>query len=119
VIAWVRGISGRFAAANGRVCAESPGRIWTWAQRGTLVQGRGLNDRTVFVVRCQRMEDGNLQKLAEAETWDNGKPLQTLAADLPLAIDHFPLFRGCHPNRKAASARSLTIRSPTISTSPL
>ena len=44
---------------------------------------------------AQRMED-NLQRLAEAETWDNGKPLrETLAADLPLAIDHFRYFGGC------------------------
>ena len=40
------------------------------------------------------MED-NLQVLAEAETWDNGKPLrETMAADLPLAIDHFRYFAG-------------------------
>ena len=34
--------------------------------------------------------------LAVAETWDNGKPIrETLAADLPLAIDHFRYFAGC------------------------
>jgi aldehyde dehydrogenase len=34
--------------------------------------------------------------LAEAETWDNGKPIrETLAADLPLAIDHWRYFAGC------------------------
>ena len=44
---------------------------------------------------AQRMED-NLQALAEAETWDNGKPIrETMAADLPLAIDHFRYFAGC------------------------
>ncbi len=38
----------------------------------------------------------NLEKLALAETWDNGKPIrETLAADLPLAIDHFRYFAGC------------------------
>ena len=42
----------------------------------------------------QRMED-NLALLAEAETWDNGKPIrETTAADLPLAIDHFRYFAG-------------------------
>ncbi len=31
-----------------------------------------------------------------AETWDNGKPIrETLAADIPLAIDHFRYFAGC------------------------
>ena len=38
---------------------------------------------------ADRME-ANLAVLAEAETWDNGKPIrETMAADIPLAIDHF------------------------------
>jgi aldehyde dehydrogenase len=37
----------------------------------------------------------NLDRLALAETWDNGKPIrETMAADLPLAIDHFRCFAG-------------------------
>ena len=37
----------------------------------------------------------NLELLARAETWDNGKPIrETMAADLPLAIDHFRYFAG-------------------------
>jgi aldehyde dehydrogenase len=44
---------------------------------------------------ADRME-ANLEMLAVAETWDNGKPVrETLAADLPLAIDHFRYFAGC------------------------
>ncbi|MFB2550642.1 aldehyde dehydrogenase [Ensifer soli] len=44
---------------------------------------------------AQRMED-NLDRLALAETWDNGKPLrETTAADIPLAIDHFRYFASC------------------------
>ncbi len=43
---------------------------------------------------AQRMED-NLQMLATVETWDNGKAIrETMAADLPLAIDHFRYFAG-------------------------
>jgi aldehyde dehydrogenase len=43
---------------------------------------------------AQRIED-NLPLLAEAETWDNGKPIrETMAADMPLAIDHFRYFAG-------------------------
>jgi aldehyde dehydrogenase len=43
---------------------------------------------------ADRMEQ-NLELLAVAETWDNGKPVrETLAADLPLAIDHFRYFAG-------------------------
>ena len=38
----------------------------------------------------------NLEMLAVSETWDNGKPVrETLAADLPLAVDHFRYFAGC------------------------
>jgi len=44
---------------------------------------------------AQRMED-NLELLALAETWDNGKPIrETMAADIPLAIDHFRYFASC------------------------
>ncbi|MGN6422636.1 MAG: aldehyde dehydrogenase [Asticcacaulis sp.] len=44
---------------------------------------------------ADRME-ANLGLLAEAETWDNGKPIrETTVADLPLAIDHFRYFAGC------------------------
>jgi len=38
----------------------------------------------------------NLDQLATAETWDNGKPIrETMAADIPLAIDHFRYFAAC------------------------
>src|SRR5690554_723915 len=41
---------------------------------------------------ADRLEQ-NLELLAVAETWDNGKPIrETLAADIPLAIDHFRYF---------------------------
>ncbi|MEU6846231.1 aldehyde dehydrogenase family protein [Streptomyces sp. NPDC046716] len=43
---------------------------------------------------ADRMEQ-NLELLAVAETWENGKPVrETLAADIPLAIDHFRYFAG-------------------------
>ena len=43
---------------------------------------------------ADRMEQ-HLQTLAIAETIDNGKPLrETMAADMPLAIDHFRYFAG-------------------------
>ena len=43
---------------------------------------------------ADRMEQ-NAERLAYAETWDNGKPIrETLNADVPLAIDHFRYFAG-------------------------
>ena len=56
--------------------------------------------------------------LAVAETWDNGKPIrETLAADLPLAIDHFRYFAGAIRAQEGGSPRSTRTPSPTTSTS--
>jgi aldehyde dehydrogenase len=44
---------------------------------------------------ADRMEQ-NIELLAAAETWDNGKPIrETANADVPLAIDHFRYFAAC------------------------
>ncbi len=44
---------------------------------------------------ADRMQ-ANISVLAEAESWDNGKPIrESTAADVPLAIDHFRYFAGC------------------------
>lgn len=49
----------------------------------------------ILLAIAQRIQD-NLPLIAEAETWDNGKPLrETTHADIPLAIDHFRYFAGC------------------------
>jgi aldehyde dehydrogenase len=49
----------------------------------------------ILLKMAERME-ANLEMLAVAETWDNGKPIrETLAADIPLAIDHFRYFAAC------------------------
>ncbi len=52
-------------------------------------------ERSLVLLRiADRMEE-HLQEIAVAETWDNGKPVrETLAADIPLAIDHFRYFAG-------------------------
>ncbi|QFT89174.1 Acetaldehyde dehydrogenase 2 [Bacillus sp. THAF10] len=60
-----------------------------WGQTSVAERGNILNKI------ADRMED-NLEMLAVAETWENGKPVrETMAADLPLAIDHFRYFAGC------------------------
>jgi aldehyde dehydrogenase len=39
--------------------------------------------------------EANIELLALAETWDNGKPIrESMAADLPLMVDHFRYFAG-------------------------
>ncbi|KZM51550.1 aldehyde dehydrogenase [Labrenzia sp. OB1] len=48
----------------------------------------------VLLKIADRMEE-NLDLLAKAETWDNGKPIrETTAADIPLSVDHFRYFAG-------------------------
>jgi aldehyde dehydrogenase len=52
-------------------------------------------ERAIILNRIADRMESNLEKLAVAETWDNGKPIrETRAADLPLAIDHFRYFAG-------------------------
>lgn len=52
--------------------------------------------RSNLLLKIADRLEANLEILAVAETWDNGKPVrETLAADIPLAIDHFRYFAGC------------------------
>ncbi len=52
-------------------------------------------ERAVILNAVADRMAANLADLALAETWDNGKPIrETMAADLPLAIDHFRYFAG-------------------------
>jgi aldehyde dehydrogenase len=52
-------------------------------------------DRANVLLRIADRMDAHLEELAVAESWENGKPVrETLAADIPLAIDHFRYFAG-------------------------
>ncbi len=43
----------------------------------------------------RRSHRANLESIALAESWDNGKPIrETLNADIPLAVDHFRYYAG-------------------------
>ncbi len=60
-----------------------------WGKTAVAVRAGMLN-------KIADIMEANLEKLATAETWDNGKPIrETMAADMPLAIDHFRYFAGC------------------------
>lgn len=66
----------------------------------TSVQQRSL----LLLKIADRLEE-NLERLAVNETWDNGKPVrETLAADLPLAVDHFRYFAGCLRAQEGSAA---------------
>ncbi len=52
-----------------------------------------LAERSKVLNKIADVIEANLETLAIAESWDNGKPVrETLAADLPLAVDHFRYF---------------------------
>ena len=53
-------------------------------------------ERAGLLLKIADVMEQNLEAIALAETWDNGKPIrETMAADIPLAIDHWRYFAGC------------------------
>ncbi|MPY98560.1 MAG: aldehyde dehydrogenase family protein [Actinophytocola sp.] len=52
-------------------------------------------ERATILNRIADRMEANLEALAVAESWENGKAVrETLNADIPLAIDHFRYFAG-------------------------
>ncbi len=63
-------------------------------------------ERAVMLNKIADIMEDNLDLLAEAETWDNGKPIrETTAADMPLAIDHFRYLRASSVRKKVQSLK--------------
>ena len=57
-----------------------------WGETSTTERSRVLNKVADAI-------EEHLEELAVAESWENGKPVrETLAADIPLAADHFRYF---------------------------
>ncbi|MBY4675842.1 acetaldehyde dehydrogenase ExaC [Marinobacterium arenosum] len=55
-----------------------------------------VTERSNILLKIADRIEANLEALAVAETWDNGKAVrETLAADVPLSADHFRYFAGC------------------------
>jgi aldehyde dehydrogenase len=60
----------------------------SWAKTSTTT-------RANILLKTADIMEANLEKIAIAETIDNGKPIrETMNADIPLAIDHFRYFAG-------------------------
>ena len=54
-----------------------------------------VTERSTMLLKIADIIEQNLEKIAHAETWDNGKAIrETMAADIPLTIDHFRYFAG-------------------------
>ncbi|WP_271272043.1 acetaldehyde dehydrogenase ExaC [Aliamphritea hakodatensis] len=55
-----------------------------------------VTERSNILLKIADVIETNLEALAVAEAWDNGKAVrETLAADVPLAADHFRYYAGC------------------------
>jgi len=90
-------VTGQTFCEVARSTAEDVERALDAAHGARKAWGRtSVADRAQVLNQiADRIED-NLEMLAVAETWDNGKPVrESLAADLPLVVDHFRYFAGC------------------------
>ncbi|HWD02013.1 MAG TPA: aldehyde dehydrogenase [Amycolatopsis sp.] len=71
-----------------RAVAAATGAAAAWGRTAAA-------ERAVVLNKIADRMEANLEALAVAESWENGKPVrETLAADIPLAIDHFRYFAG-------------------------
>ncbi|MBH5338503.1 aldehyde dehydrogenase family protein [Streptomyces pactum] len=89
-------VTGRPFTEVARGTAEDVERALDAAHAAAPAWGRTAPAERANVLNriADRME-ANLEALAVAESWENGKPVrETLAADIPLAIDHFRYFAG-------------------------
>jgi aldehyde dehydrogenase len=79
-----------------RSTAEDVEKALDAAHRAAEAWGRtSPMERSNILLRIADRMESKLQVLALAETLDNGKPIrETVAADLPLAVDHFRYFAG-------------------------
>lgn len=64
-----------------------------------------VTERSNILLKIADRIEANLEMLAVAETWDNGKGVrETLNADIPLAVDHFRYFAGCLRAQEGSAA---------------
>ena len=89
-------VTGEVFTEIARGTAEDVDRAVHAAQGVSAAWGRtAAADRAAVLNKIADRMEQNLELLAVAESWENGKPVrETLAADIPLAIDHFRYFAG-------------------------
>ena len=105
---WVKPVKGRYleniSPVNGNVFCEVPRSdaadidlALDAAHAAAPAWGKtSVTARSNVLLKIADRIEQNLELLAVAETWDNGKAVrETLAADIPLAADHFRYFAGC------------------------
>jgi aldehyde dehydrogenase len=89
-------LTGKVFCEVARGTAEDIEKALDAAHAAAPAWGRtSATERSNILLRIADRMEANLEDLAVIETYDNGKPVrETLAADLPLAIDHFRYFAG-------------------------
>jgi aldehyde dehydrogenase len=89
-------VNGRTFTEVARGDADDIDRALDAAHGAAPAWGRtSVTERALVLNKIADRIEEHLEELAVAETWENGKPVrETLAADLPLAIDHFRYFAG-------------------------
>ncbi|MBB1245906.1 aldehyde dehydrogenase [Streptomyces durbertensis] len=89
-------VTGRTFTEIARGTAEDVERALDAAHAAAGAWGRTPPaERALVLNRIADRTEQHLEELAVAESWENGKPVrETLAADLPLAVDHFRYFAG-------------------------
>ena len=105
---WVAPVSGNYfdniSPVNGKVFCQIPRSdkhdielALDAAHQAKSAWGTtSVAQRSNTLLKIADVIEQNLEMLAVAETWDNGKAVrETLAADIPLAVDHFRYFAGC------------------------
>ncbi len=99
-------VNGKPFCEVGRGTAEDIEAALDAAHAAAPAWGRtSLADRSLVLNRIADRLEENLEMLAVAETWENGKAVrETLAADLPLAVDHFRYFAGVLRGQEGSSS---------------
>lgn len=105
---WVAPVKGQYfenlSPVNGKAFCEIPRSTdediqlaLDAAHAAKVAWGKtSVTARSNILLKIADRIEANLEILAVAETWDNGKAIrETLAADVPLAVDHFRYFAGC------------------------
>lgn len=89
-------ISGEVINQCARSDADDIERALDAAHQAKATWGKtSAAERSNILLRIADRLEQNLDLLARAETWDNGKPIrETTLADIPLTIDHFRYFAG-------------------------
>nr|WP_298373363.1 aldehyde dehydrogenase family protein [uncultured Halomonas sp.] len=90
-------VTGEVFCEVARSTAEDIDKAVDAARKAAPAWGKtSAAERSNILLKIADRIEQNLEVLAVAETWDNGKAVrETLNADLPLAVDHFRYFAGC------------------------